>query len=242
MCNQLKSMVLLTTLTMTCIILSPLNSTAADEAKLIYKPLVKGAPNTRIGGGSRGSRGSRGIEGSAPVLSVLAPDHTGYTIYSQPTLYWSISKVIDKPIKLTMAYTNFTLGMEPIIETEIKMPKNTGIQAIDLANINWKTKDKGLIPDMEYQWSVSIIMDKQQSSNDIVASGTIKRAPQALADKVANQISKETDKKKQVVIYAENSMWYDAIDQLSKLISQNPSDQELQSQRVNLLQEVGLTN
>jgi hypothetical protein len=242
MCNQLKSMVLLTTLTMTCITLFPINSTAADETKSIYKPLVKDAPNTRVGGGSRGSRGSRGVEGSTPVLGVLAPDHTGYTIYSQPTLYWSISKVIDKPIKLTMAYTDFTLGVEPIIETEIKMPQNTGMQAIDLAKVNWKTPDKGLIPEMEYQWSVSIIMDKQQSSNDIVASGTIERAPQARADKVANQIAKETDEKKQVVIYAENGMWYDAIEQLSKLIAQYPNDQKLQSQRAGLLQEVGLAN
>ena len=242
MCNQLKSMVLLTTVTMTCITLFPINSTAADETKSIYKPLVKSAPNTRVGGGSRGSRGSRGVEDSTPVLSVLAPNHTGHTIYSQPTLYWSISKLIDKPIKLTMAYTDFTLGMEPVIETEIKIPQDTGMQAIDLATINWKMKDKGLIPEMEYQWSVSIIMDEQQSSNDIVASGTIERVSQALADKVADKIAKETDEKKQVAIYAENGMWYDAIAQLSKLIAQYPNDQKLQSQKVSLLQQVGLAN
>lgn len=241
MCNQLKSMALLTTLTMTCITLFPINSTAA-EAKAVYKPLVTSAPNTRVGGGSRGSRGSRGVEDSTPVLSVLAPDHTGHTIYSQPTLYWSTSKLVDKPIKLTMAYTDFTLGMEPVIETEIKIPQDTGMQAIDLAKINWKTKDKGLIPEMEYQWSISIIMDEQQSSNDIVASGTIERVSQALADKVADKIAKETDEKKQVAIYAENGMWYDAINQLSKLIAQYPNDQKLQSQKVNLLQQVGLAN
>ena len=216
------------------------SSSIADETNLIYKPLVKGAPNTRIGGGSRGSRGSRGINDSVSILSVLAPNHTGYTLDSQPTIYWSISKLVDKPIKLTMAYTDFTLGTEPVIETEIKMPKNTGIQAIDLNKIDWKIPNKSLIPQVEYQWSIAIMMDEQQSSNDIVASGTIERVSQSLADKVTAKITKETDKKKQVVIYAENGMWYDAIDQLSKLIAQYPNDQKLQHQRAGLLKEVGL--
>jgi hypothetical protein len=241
MCNQLKSLALLTTLTMTCITLLP-SSSIADETTLTYKPLVSGAPNTRVGGGSRGSRGSRGIDDSAPILNVLAPNHTGYTIDSQPTIYWSISKLVDRPIKLTMAYTDFTLGTEPVIETEIKMPKKTGVQAIDLKDINWKIPQQGLIPQIEYQWSIAIMMDEQQSSNDIVASGTIERVPQPLADQVAAKIAKETDQKQQVAIYAENGIWYDAIDQLSKLIAQYPNDQKLQYQRAGLLKEVGLAN
>ena len=241
MCNQLNSLVLLTTLTMTCITLLP-SSSIADETNLIYKPLVKGAPNTRVGGGSRGSRGSRGINGSAPVLSVLAPDHTGYTLDPQPTIYWSISRLVDKPIKLTMVYTDFTLGTEPVIETAIKMPKNIGIQAIDLNKINWKISHKGLIPQVEYQWSIAIMMDEQQSSNDIVASGTIERVSQSFANKVVAKIAKETDEKKQAFIYAENGIWYNAIDQLSKLITQYPHDQQLQHQRAGLLKAVGLTN
>lgn len=241
MCNQFKSLALLTTLTMTSMALFSSNS-IADESKLIYKPLVKGAPNTRVGGGSRGSRGSRGVDNDVLILSVLAPNHTGYTVNSQPTIYWSISKLVDKPIKLTMVYTDFTLGTEPVIETEIKMPNNPGIQVIDLNEINWKIPNKGLIPQVEYQWSISVMMDEQRSSNDIVASGTIERVSQPLADQIAAKIAKETNENKQVFIYAENGMWYDAVDKLSQLIAQYPNDQELQRQRVSLLKEVKLVN
>ncbi|MDH3378499.1 MAG: DUF928 domain-containing protein, partial [Gammaproteobacteria bacterium] len=41
-------------------------------------------------------------------------------------------------------------------------------------------------------------------------------------------------------VYAESGVWYDAIDQLSRLISANPVDRTLRDQRAALLKGVGL--
>lgn len=55
---------------------------AADS--LIYVPPRRGAPKTRVGGGTR--------SGGQPLhLALLAPEHTGLTRSASPTLYWWLS-------------------------------------------------------------------------------------------------------------------------------------------------------
>jgi len=47
-----------------------------------FRPPSRGAPATRLTGGSRGS-------GDATItLDVLAPDETGLTTQEQPSLFW----------------------------------------------------------------------------------------------------------------------------------------------------------
>lgn len=241
MFNKLKLLGLSIGLAMAWMLFSNTSIAAADNNPT-YKPLVKGAPNTRVGGGSRGMRGHRGLGENTVVLNVLAPNHTGHTIHSQPVLYWSISEVLDKPLKLTMVYTDFTLGIEPVIETEIKAPQTKGIQRLDLAEVDWKTPEKELKPEIEYQWSISIVMDASQSTNDIVSSGTIKRVSPQVAKQITAKVVSSTEEQAQAFSYAEQGIWYDAIDTLSKLIMKQPSDQKLRSYRATLLEQVGLGN
>ena len=188
-----------------------------------YKPPMRGAPAARIGGGTRGI-GEMTLE-----LVVLAPDHTGLTTREQPTLYWYVSEAVPSKLEVTLINDE---DIDPELEEVIATPGSAGIQRIDLAKTGAKLK-----PGLEYRWFVSAVADPGQRSNDVVASGTIQRiTPEGdLKQKIAS-----ADERSLVRVYAEEGIWYDTIDTLSRLIDKSPDDAELLQQRAALLPQVGL--
>jgi hypothetical protein len=197
--------------------------TAEAGGAFSYKPPMRGAPAARIGGGTRGI-GDQTLE-----LVVLAPDHTGLTTKEQPTLYWYVSKPVPSKLEVTLINDD---DIDPELEEVVATPGTAGIQSIDLAKTGAKLK-----PDLEYRWFVSVVADAGQRSNDIVASGTIQRIkPEGtLKDKIAG-----ADDRALVRVYAEEGVWYDTIDTLSRLIEKSPDDAALKQQRAVLLEQVGL--
>jgi len=200
-----------------------------------YQPPVSDAPTRRVGGGTRGVRGVRGLDGeSLPTLAALVPETTGHTISSQPSLYWYMSESTKNPVRFILIYADpLAAGadVKPLLEMEIENPV-AGIQMLDLAKHNVELK-----PDTEYEWSVTVSVEEEQGSNDIITSGVIKRIQQS--PELTKKISEVSEKEK-AFIYAESGLWYDAIDSLSDLIEKNPNDKTLQDYRTSLLEQVGL--
>jgi len=200
---------------------------AEPEAKktgFAYKPPMRGAPATRVGGGTRSV-------GAALTVNVLAPSETGYTTQEKPTIYWFVSQQIDKPVELTLTSNeSLQAASKPMLEITLKPPVAKGIHALRLA-------DHGIIlkPDVEYQWFVAVVRDPAQRSNDSIAGGTIKRVADSNA--VQSQL-KQTSQAQWAAVYAEAGIWYDAIDTLSKQIDSGNS--QLRAQRAALLEQVGL--
>jgi hypothetical protein len=192
----------------------------------LFKPKVAGAPKDRVGAGIRGT------DDDLPFLTVLASESTGLTTKPQPILYWSVSKPIDKPFIFTLINDEIDQD-EPLLEKTITSPGD-GIQAFDLGQY-----DVTLKPDVKYRWFLRIALDPSQPSKDPVASGTIKYLENdaKLAEKLT---ASKTDEKRYPFIYAEEGVWYDAIDSISKLIAQEPDNETLQQQRASLLKQVGL--
>jgi Domain of Unknown Function (DUF928) len=196
---------------------------ATSAGGFTYRPPVRGAPASRVGGGSRGTGGITG------ELSVLAPDHTGLTTRSQPTLYWYLSKPANARLDVTVINDE---KIDPLLEQVIGIPKSAGIQSLDLATVGTKLK-----PGVEYRWFVSLTPDEAQRSNDIVASGTIEYV---MPDAGLESQTAKADELTLARIYAEDGIWYDAIDSVSRAIQQNPGDASLHAQRAAMLEQVGL--
>jgi uncharacterized protein DUF928 len=197
-------------------------STSTAPSAPVYKPPLRGAPGGRVSGGSRGSE-------SAPRLWVLAPDHTGFTISEQPSVYWTISHPTSIPIEFTVA----ELGTgRPILETRLPGPVKPGVHRIDLADYGVR-----LSPDVQYQWFVAIVRDPDRRSKDILAGGTIQRCqiPEGFGARVA-----ATDLAELPTVYATGGFWYDAVAAISERIEATPNDPALRSQRDALLRQVGL--
>lgn len=196
---------------------------AAAKNTPVYKPPMRGAPSSRVGGGTRG-----GATGSV-MLTVLAPDHTGWSSKDQPTLYWYVSKPLNTHVELAVIDE---VSIKPLLETNVAIPSRAGIQSLRLAE-----HGVHLRPGVEYQWSVALVTDKEQRSNDVVSSGTITYVePPADLQKTLAQANPET----LPFVYAEAGYWYDAMENLSRLIEVRPNNRRFREQRASLLEQVVL--
>lgn len=198
-------------------------ASAASAPTPVYKPPIRGAPGGRIGGATRG------VARDVFVLSVLAPDHTGLTAVEQPSLFWFISNPISLPLELTVMDPR---QAQPLLETSLLAPQQGGIQRVRLADHGVR-----LEPGVAYRWFIAVVTDPGRRSRDILSGGAIERAdvPEALQSRLAAARAQEKP-----AVYAEGGYWYDALAAISDLIDGAPGDVSLQSERQDLLKQIGL--
>ena len=193
---------------------------------LYQPPRGLGAPSAgrRVGGGTRGTNKSM------PILSVLAPGHTGLTVREQPDLYWFASDVVTNPVELTLTLEK---GDTPLLEKRLQVPMHAGVQRVRLADYGVK-----LIPGERYNWSISLVLDPKRRSKDVIAVGAIERVERANLDPAALAASPTTDSFYQ---FAADGLWYDAVMTISELIESAPADPALRKHRAELLDQVDLS-
>lgn len=202
-------------------------STQAEDrsegaARLVYKPPLRGAPATRVAGGTRGD--DRG-----PLVAVLAPEHTGLTISEQPTLYW----FIEKPTATLVAVTLITdSSVDPVLEVELDRAPAAGVNAFRLADYGVR-----LAPGAAYRWSVALVRNPNERSSDTVTSAAIQRVEEeaALATKLAG--ASPLDRAREL---AAAGMWYDLFATVSQLVKDNPTELRYRQLRAALLDQVNL--
>jgi len=203
---------------------APQNITRTTMDKPLYKPPLRGSPAGRVGGGTRGT------ERESFLLMVLAPDHVGLTIHDQPFLYWFISKPTTYPVELTVVERN---SVQPLLEKILKNPDKGGIQSLWLGDYGVRLR-----PGIQYKWFITLVTDASYRSKDILAGGiiTLTDTPPSLSAKLEAAGSGGAS-----FVYAEEGLWYDSFDAISKLIDAAPDNPELHKQRAALLEQVGLS-
>jgi hypothetical protein len=204
----------------------PLYKPPAPEKLTAFKPSKRGKPGSRVGGGLRGTG-----EAAWPALVALVPEHVGQTVSAQPSLFWYIESIPQAQARLVFALID-DHSVEPIYETDIETPARAGIQQISLSDHGVK-----LDPEVEYEWSVALVVDPEKRSKDIIATGWIDRVEEP--EGLTNRIQKG-GKRQAVAAYAELGLWYDTLTAISDLIDENPGDVSLRESRRALLQQVGL--
>ena len=198
--------------------------TESPASVRVYTPPKRGAPGGRVGGGTRG------IQREVFVLSVLAPEHSGFTTSEQPSLFWFISNSTSLPVELIVMDLQ---GVQPILETRLPAPVTAGVHRIRLADYNVR-----LAPGAAYRWFVAVVPDADRRSKDIMSGGAIERVetPEGLKAKLAQAAQSDLPS-----IYAQAGLWYDTVATISEQIEAAPQDQALRQQRTALLAQVGLT-
>jgi hypothetical protein len=151
-----------------------------------YKPPARGKPRGRVGGGTR-----KGAALAAPVA--LVPDHTGETVSAQPSLFYALAALPPENAKLVFALTH-EASVEPLVERELARPSAPGVHEIALAQYGVE-----LAPEVEYEWTVTLVSDPEKRSSDVITAGWIERvAPPAGVD-LADP-----------AVLAAHGLWYDA--------------------------------
>lgn len=192
---------------------------------LLYIPPRKGAPAS----GMKRGGGTRGMNMSVPVISVLAPDHVGWTLHAQPVLYWVASTQQNLPYEFVLIADG---AESPIIEAKLPQPVHPGIQQIRLSDYQVK-----LSPGERYQWSVALVLDSDEPSGNIVAKGIIERVDR---DKLEPPLPRVLAKADAPRCFAESGVWYDAVAAISDLIEASPANVQLLRQQALLLEQGGL--
>lgn len=159
-----------------------------------YEPPHRGAPGGRVGGASRGGA-------ATPAIEPFAPDgHTGLTTSTNPTLYYFVSGPVNLPIKFTIRARK---QAKPIIETNLTPPQAAGVQAVRLADYHVQ-----LQLGVAYTWSVSIIVNPNEPSNNVVATATLMRA---VPDAALGNSARGASPLHRAALYAQAGFWYDAL-------------------------------
>jgi hypothetical protein len=202
---------------------SSTSAPAGSAPAVKFRPPATGAPSVRVTGGSRGT-------GDAEIkLDVLAPDDIGLTTQEQPSLFWFQSKPAESKFELTLLQEN---KVKPLVQVNSESSTNSGIRRLKLSEHGVK-----LVPGVEYQWVVALVIDPNNRSSDLVASGVIKRieAPEELKKKIAAATPATL-----AGVYADGGVWYDALGALTDRIEAEPNNQALKDARSDLLRQVGL--
>jgi hypothetical protein len=197
---------------------------ALDDAprRLYYRPPNQDAPRIRIDGHVRAT------EDATLTLTVLAPERVGLTVQEQPTLYWFQSKQTGHRYELVITAKN---AEKPLVEAEF-VASGAGVQRVRLADYKIS-----LTEGVEYRWTVAIVVDPENRSRDVVASGAIKRvaAPEKLRQRLQGAPASELP-----YIYADEGFWYDSLDTLCALVDSQPKDAKLHEIRAVYFMQVGL--
>ena len=195
----------------------PIVEEASNPAEeLVYVPPRRGHPRVRRGGGMR----SAGIQLPDPL--VLAPlDHIGLTTSEAPSLLWLVDGPAPENTRFEMTLIGST-AVEPLLQARLPMPEAAGIQRIDL-----RDHDVSLVEGIEYQWSVTLVVDPDDPSRDRVSIGGIARSGTAAPGGTPRAL-------------AATGLWYDALETLSDGIRANPDATDLQQMRGSLLRQGGL--
>jgi hypothetical protein len=207
---------------------SPQKSTPKPTPK--RAPLIYKIPGHAVAGVRRDiDAGSRGWTPNMPSLYVLAPNHTGFTTRAQPELFWYQSGPAGMRIEVTVIEPG---KPKPVLRVGADKADQPGIHRLLLARYNIN-----LAPGVLYKWTVALVPDPANRSQDVIASDTIQRAEPGAQFTSALADAEGLDK---AALYARQGIWYDALEAVSHEIDAAPKDKELRFQRAALLEQAGL--
>lgn len=196
--------------------------TLPRELKLpVFQPKNVGAPKMRVGGGSRGG------ENANLELYVFAPEQPGITNQSQPTLYWYLSKPVSQPIEITI-----TEKFKTVLKTTLTGIAQSGVQQFKLSDYQVL-----LQPNIKYKWSIAVINNPEQRSNDLFASAGIIYQP---ISENSSATIKNATLEQQIILQAEEGIWYDAIATVQTWVAESHQNETPYKFRATLLSQVGI--
>jgi hypothetical protein len=148
------------------------------------------------------------------------------------SLCWYLSRETSHPVTLTVTDSQRPL---PILEKSLALPSRAGIHCARL-------QDYGvtLTEHKPYRWFVSLVVNPESPSHDIVAGGMIERIPSNEACPPDMPCSWPSCERGAVYRYAESGLWYDAMTCLLELIDHDADRNTLQRMLDALLSQVGI--
>lgn len=199
---------------------APDNTTdGGTRGEILFSPTERGAPDNTADGGTRGEilfspteRGAPdntadgGTRGESPLPSALQllvpPSVMPLTLSDKPDFFAYVPHVPAQAVKFTLyRHDADQLKDEQLVhEVQIPMPDQAGIVRFSLPD----DQHIALEPDQLYHWYVSLVLDPQDASNNIVADSWVKRL--SVEDPIAVGLSESSSPD-----YAQAGLWYEVL-------------------------------
>jgi Domain of Unknown Function (DUF928) len=202
---------------------------AAFAGSVKYQPPGRSTPQRTEGSGTRSTDGvSCSGKSEKLFVAALSPTtHIGQTSSARPTLYAYFSGTQSLEIRLR------EIGQPKRIWTQIIQPKQPGLQAIA-----YPTNQPELTPGKNYEWSAAIICNAEKFEILLSPFAGITRIEEPT--NLQEQLTKARTTTDRAQVYAEASLWYEALDTLATAKALNPKDSAVQTELINLLEQAGL--
>ena len=206
---------------------SPLCAQDTSFPNFTYQAPENTVTKTRVLGRARGPKNAR-----TPDILVLSPDHIASTFRERPVLFYYLSKPVNATLQFAITERS---SFEPLIEQELRVEQEKGIQKIDLSKYKISLQESA-----NYRWSVFYVLDPDNRSLDVFTSGFVKRIkPNPELEKELEKCS--GDKARQAALLAKNGIWYDALELLSSAIEEGGKNtSRLKKVRADILKQSGL--
>lgn len=179
-------------------------SDGGTRGEILFQPVDRGAPDNTSDGGTRGDSV---LPGDLQLL--VPPSAMPLTLSAQPTFFAYIPHLPAQAVKFTLYRHDadqFT-DAQLVHEVQMPMPNQAGIIRFTLPEDEQVT----LEPDQLYHWYVSIVVDPQDASNNIVADSWIQRLSET--DPMALGLGQSVGNGKTPADYAQAGLWYEALTQ-----------------------------
>jgi Domain of Unknown Function (DUF928) len=230
----------LSVISITAGILIPLSFAVAQPIALALKFTPPPIPPDRSAPGNRGEGASRGCTTGEHPLTALVPSYRqtdgltqvwGMTSQAQPS-FWFYLPYEPATIQ-TLEFVVQDDQDETLYRNEIPDPSRSGMMQVKLP------AGVPLAVGKAYHWffKVTAVCGANQPETLTYVEGWVQR--QALTAAVSDRLQQATPQQ-QEAIYAENGLWYDALNALAERRFANPTDAALARDWKELLGAIGL--
>jgi hypothetical protein len=200
------------------------NNRLRKVARLKFTLPPKGAPGRRTDAASRS--GCPVL--SQPVTALVPPTNIGLTLAERPTFWFNIPyqpnsnnlrkfQLLDE--EETVVYETF-----PVVE------------ASGIVNISLPNSLPALQIGKKYQWVLSFICDPASLDTSAWVNGYVERV--AVTPQLKQKLETAKTLREQILLYAENGLWFDTLTALITELRNKPTDAQLVTDWQDLLQSL----
>jgi hypothetical protein len=193
-------------------------------------------PGRRQGAGSRGGESGQCLPNPADSLvALLPPTNLGLTTAAYPRFFWSLPASNASLVEFTLYDVDAKQANRNLIyKTTFSITGEAGIASLSLPT---DVTLPPLKPGQDYRWSVSLVCNSGDRSQDVTVDGWVQRVTPTAT--VSQQL-KQADPRDRPAVYAQNSLWFDTLETLADQRCDRPKDAALTTSWTELLKSVEL--
>ena len=211
------------------VLLAQLPSIFRSRSRIRFQLPSRGAPDTTIGGATRGIKKCR-VNDEARHIAIVPTTNLGLTASNSPVIFVYVPQNTAVAAELTLNDQNY----EEVYRAALPVTQQEGIWMLRLPS---ETK---LSTEKQYLWRFDLICnsDDPESKDKYHAKGWLERVN--ANPNIIEAQGKKLESFSEINLLAQAGLWHDTLEKLALLRLENPDDEEIQQEWTELLTSAGL--